>query len=251
MSGHSKWAGIKHKKAAVDAQKGRLFTKIIREIAIAARQGGGISDTNPRLRKAIDNARGANMPQANITKAIQRGTGELPGVNYEECIYEGYGPGGVAVLIEGTTDNKNRSTSEIRKIFNRFGGNLGENGCVSWMFSQKGLIQIDKKKIEEEELMNLAIEAGAEDFASDDEDVYEIITDPGSLEKVKKPIERIGTELAEVTMVPKTYIKLDGKHAEQMLRLMDALEEHEDVQKVYANFDIPKEIMEKVQSGGG
>jgi len=251
MSGHSKWAGIKHKKAAVDAQKGRIFTKIIREISVAARRGGGNPDTNAALRKAIDDARAVNMPQTNITKAIQRGTGELPGVNYEECVYEGYGPGGVAVLIEGATDNKNRSTSEIRKIFDRFGGNLGENGCVAWMFSKKGLIHIDKKKIPEEDLMNLAIESGAEDFSSDDEDVYEIITAPENLEKVKEPLEKIGIELAEVTMVPKTYIKLDGKQAEQMLKLMDALEEHEDVQKVYANFDISKKTMETVQSGGG
>ena len=224
-----------------------MFTKIIREITIAARHGGGNPESNPRLRKAIDDARNANMPQANVTKAIQRGTGELPGVNYEECVYEGYGPGGVAILVEGTTDNKNRSTSEIRKIFNRYGGNLGENGCVGWMFSQKGLIQVDKKKIPEEDLLNLAIESGAEDFTSDDEDVYEIITAPENLEKVKNPIEKIGIELAEVTMVPKTYIKLDGKQAEQMLKLMDALEEHEDVKKVYANFDIPKKIMETVQ----
>ncbi|MFN3966911.1 MAG: YebC/PmpR family DNA-binding transcriptional regulator [Endomicrobiia bacterium] len=249
MSGHSKWAGIKHRKMAMDAKRGRMFTKLIREITIAAKVGGGNPENNPRLRKAIEDARSINMPQENIKKAIMRGTGELPGVNYEEIVYEGYGPGGVAVLIEAATDNKNRTTSEIRKIFSSHGGNLGENGCVSWMFSQKGYIMVDKTKFNEDELMSIVLDLGAEDFKSDDEEYYEIITSPEDFDRIKQELEKrnIPISQAEITMLPKTYIKLADKEAEQMLALMNDLEDHDDVNHVYANFDISKEIMEKVE----
>lgn len=246
MSGHSKWAGIKHKKAIIDAKKGKVFTRIIREISVAARQGGANPEHNARLRKAIDDAKTANMPLDNVKKAIQRGTGELPGVVYEEIVYEGYGPGGVAVMVEGTTDNKNRTASEIRKIFSSHGGNLGENGCVSWMFSQKGYLSVEKAKSNEDELMTLALDLGAEDFRGDDEDVFEIFTKPADFDKVKKGLDdkKVPLAVAEVTFQPQTFIKLEGKQAEQMLGLMDALEEHDDVKSVYANFDISKQEME-------
>ncbi len=248
MSGHSKWAGIKHKKAIVDAKRGQIFSKLIREITVAAKQGGGDPAGNPRLRVAIDRARAVNMPQDNIKKAIQRGTGELPGVTYEEVFYEGYGPGGVAVLVEVTTDNKNRVTAEVRKAFSRHGGNLGDAGCVGWMFNKKGYISVDKSKIKEEELIEIALESGAEDVKADDEDFFEVITQPQDFEKVKKSLQarNIVISSAEITMLPQTYIKLDGIKAEQMLRLMDELDNNDDVQNVYANFDIPKLIMEKV-----
>jgi len=248
MSGHSKWAGIKHKKAIVDAKRGQIFSKLIREITIAARQGGGDPNGNPRLRVAMEKARSVNMPQDNIKKAIQRGTGELPGLIYEELVFEGYGPGGVAVLVEVTTDNKNRVTAEVRKAFSRHGGNLGDAGCVGWMFSKKGYISIDKSKIREDELIEIALDAGAEDVRTDDEDVFEIITQPQDFEKVKASLiaKNIEISSAETTMLPQTYIKLEGVKAEQMLRLMDELDNNEDVQNVYANFDIAKEIMEKV-----
>lgn len=250
MSGHSKWATTKHKKMAVDAKRGRIFTKIIRELTIAARQGGGDPEGNPRLRTAIIKAKEANMPADNIKKAIQRGTGELPGVTYEESVYEGYGPGGVAILIEITTDNKNRTLSEIRHTLSKHGGNMGEAGCVSWMFSKKGYIVIEKAKANEEKLMSLALEAGAEDMKSD-ENSYEIITSPHDFETVRNKLKESGIEMAlsEVAMVPQSYIGLEGKEAEQMLKLMEALEDHDDVQKVYANFDIPDEIIEKVAAG--
>jgi len=249
MSGHSKWSGIKHKKAAVDAKRGKLFSKIIKEIAIAARAGGGDPNINPRLRLAVDKAKSANMPSDNMKKAIQRGTGELPGVNYEELHYEGYGPGGAAVMVEATTDNKNRTTSEIRKIFSKNGGNLGEAGCVGWMFNKKGYIAVNRQDYNEEELMELAINIGAEDFKSDDEDVYEILTEPEQYENVKKKLEDKNIKIAtsEVTMVPQTYIKLEGRDAEMMLRLMDVLDNSDDVQNVFANFDISKEIIERVE----
>lgn len=245
MSGHSRWAGIKHKKAAIDAQRGKMFTKLIREITIAVRQGGDNPDSNPRLRKAIEEAKSYNMPADNIKRAVQRGTGELPGVTYEECVYEGYGPGGVAVIIKALTDNKNRVASEIRKIFSKHGGNLGEAGCVSWMFSPKGLISLSKKRVTEEDLMTLALEAGAEDIQADDENFYHIVTPPADLEKVKKAMEKIGIEKSEITMLPQTYVKLEGGAAEQMLRLMNELDDNEDVQTVFANFDIPDEILDK------
>jgi YebC/PmpR family DNA-binding regulatory protein len=248
MSGHSKWAGIKHKKAVVDAKRGQIFSKIIREITVAARQAGSDPGGNARLRVAMDKARSVNMPQDNIKKAIQRGTGELPGIAYEELVYEGYGPGGVAVLVEVTTDNKNRTTAEVRKTFSRHGGNLGDAGCVGWMFNKKGYITVDKNKIKEEELIEIALESGAEDVRADDEDLFEIITQPQDFEKVKKTLKEKNIEInsGEITMLPQTYIKLEGAKAEQMLRLMDGLDNNDDVQNVYANFDIPKEIMEKV-----
>ncbi len=250
MSGHSKWATTKHKKMVVDAKRGKIFTKIIREITIAARHGGGDPEGNPRLRTAILKSKENNMPADNIKKAIQRGTGELPGVTYEESVYEGYGPGGAALLIEITTDNKNRTVSEIRNIMSKHGGNMGEAGCVSWMFSKKGYIVVERAKADEDNLMSLALEAGAEDIKSDESN-YEIITTPHDFENVKNKVKENGIEMAlsEVTMVPQSYIRLEGKEAEQMLRLMEALEDHDDVQKVYANFDIPDEIMEKVSAG--
>jgi YebC/PmpR family DNA-binding regulatory protein len=248
MSGHSKWAGIKHKKAIIDAKRGKIFTKYVREIVVAARQGGGNLESNARLRKVVESAREANMPQDNIKKAIQRGTGEIPGVMYEEIMYEGYGPGGVAVLVEATTDNKNRTSSEIRKIFSSHGGNLGESGCVGWMFSQKGYISVDKTQYDEDTLMSLALDAGADDIRSEDEDVYEIFTKPEQFEAVKQKLieAKVPITAAELSLQPQTYIKLTGSHAGQMLSLMDDLEEDDDVKNVYANFDISKEEMEKL-----
>ncbi len=246
MAGHSKWAQIKHKKAAVDAKKGKIFSKISKEITVAAKMGGGDPEKNPRLRTAIEKAREANMPSENIKRAIMKGTGELPGVSYEESIYEGYGPGGVAIMIEVLTDNKNRTVSEIRHIMTKHGGSLGEAGCVSWIFEKKGYILVDKAKASEDTLMSIALDAGAEDMKNDPgEDNYEIITSPEDLVAVKGAIEAQGipVSLAEITMVPKNYIMLDGKDAEQMLRLYEALEDHDDVQNIYANFNIPDEIL--------
>ncbi len=248
MSGHSRWAGIKHKKGAIDAKRGKVFTKIIREITIAAKMGGGSPDANPRLRKAMDDAREANMPADNMKKAIQRGTGELPGVNYEELVYEGYGPSGVAVMVDLTTDSKNRTAGEIRRIFSQHGGNLGETGSVGWVFASKGIFSIEKSKTTEDQLMTVALDAGAEDINSDDPDFFEVTTQPADFEKVKKALEaaKIPTVSAEVTMLPKTYVKLAGAAANQMLALMNDLEDHDDVKNVYANFDIPKEIIESI-----
>ncbi len=247
MSGHSKWATTKHKKAAIDAKRGKIFTKITKEIAVAAKIGGGDPDGNPRLRTAILKAKEANMPADNIKKAVMKGTGELPGVSYEETNYEGYGPGGVAILIDIMTDNKNRTVAEIRKTFTRHGGNMGEAGCVSWMFNKKGYIVVEKNKADEDKLMSLALDSGAEDMKSDNNN-FEIITVPKDFEKVKEVLKQNNIEMSvsEVTMVPQSYIKLDGKEAEQMLKLMEELEDHDDVQNVYANFDIPDEIMAKV-----
>ena len=246
MSGHNKWASIKHKKAATDAKKGKVFTKIIREIVIAAKEGGGAVENNARLRKVIEDAKEANMPQDNIKKAIQRGTGELPGVTYEEMSYEGYGPAGVALIVEVTTDNKNRTASEIRKMFSQHSGNLGESGCVGWMFDRKGVITVEKSAADEETLMNIALESGAEDFKSDGGD-YIIITSAADFEKVKAALKEKNIVLlsAEITNVPQTYVKLTGSDAESMVKLMNVLEEHDDVKNVYANFDISQEEMEK------
>ncbi len=244
MSGHSKWAGIKHKKAKVDAQRGRIFTKLIREMTVAARVGGGDPAGNPRLRTAIQAAKAVNMPSDNIERAIKKGTGELEGVTYEEIAYEGYGPGGVAVLVEVVTDNKNRAVGEIRKIFSRHGGNLGESGCVAFLFEKKGYIQVDAAKVDEDKLMTIALDAGAEDLQRE-EGVFAVSSAPKDFEKVRDRIVKGGIQTlsAEITMLPKSTVKLQGKHAEQMLRLMEELEEHDDVQHVYANFDIPEEIM--------
>ena len=250
MSGHSKWSTIKRKKGKADAERGRLFSKLIKELTVAARAGGGDPDGNPRLRTAIDNARSSNMPAANIDKAIKRGTGELPGVSYEEHSYEGYGPQGVAILIEVLTDNKNRTTSEIRHLLSKNGGHLGEVGCVSWMFDLKGSIVVEKGKIDEDELMTAALDAGAEDV-KDENEYYEVVTASGELYKVRSTLgdKSIPVTSAQLTRNPQTVIKLEGKSAEQILRLMDALDEHDDVQKVYANFDVPDEIIESL--GGG
>lgn len=250
MSGHSKWAQIKHKKASTDAKRGKLFTKIVKEISIAARIGGGDPTGNPRLRTAIDKAKEVNMPGENIKRAIMKGTGELPGVSYEETFYEGYGPGGAAILLEVLTDNKNRTTPEIRHILSKNGGNLGEAGCVSWMFEKKGYILVEKAKADEYALMSVALDAGADDMKNDPkEDNFEVITAPENLGKVKTSIEESGisTAFAEVTMLPKNYATIDEKQAEQMIRLIEALEDHEDVQNVYTNFDVPEEVIAKVE----
>jgi len=248
MSGHSKWATTKHKKAAADAKRGKIFTKLIKELTVAARIGGGDSDGNPRLRLAIQKSKEQNMPADNIKRAIMKGTGELPGVSYEELVYEGYGPGGTAILVEIMTDNKNRTVSEIRHIFSKHSGNMGEAGSVAWMFHKSGYITVEKKKADEEALMALVLDAGAEDMKGDDPDYYEILTAPSEVERVKKALDEKGVPvtLAEVGQIPQTYVKLDGKDAEQMLKLMEALEDHDDVQKVHANFDIAQEVMDKV-----
>ncbi len=250
MSGHSRWAGIKHKKGLADAKRGKLFTKIIREIVIAAKIGGGSPESNPRLRKAMDDAREANMPADNIKKAIQRGTGELPGATYEELVYEGYGPSGVALMIEVTTDNKNRTAGEIRRLFSQHGGNLGETGSVGWMFSSKGILTVEKSNATEDQLMTLALDAGAEDIQSEDPDIFEVITQPADFESVKKAFAaaKVPTLSAEVTLLPKTYVKLTGSPAQQMMSLMNDLEDHDDVKNVYANFDIPKDVIESAAS---
>lgn len=247
MSGHSKWSTIKRKKGKADQERGKLFSKLIKELTVAARAGGGDPNGNPRLRTAIDNARANNMPTANIEKAIKRGTGELPGVHYEEHTLEGYGPQGVAIFVEALTDNKNRTTSEIRHILSKHGGHLGEVGCVSWMFDLKGSVVVDKGKINEDDVMTAALEAGAEDV-KDEGEFFEVVTVPSDLEKVKTVLSKNGIEFssAQLTRNPQTVIKLDGKRAEQILKLMDALEEHDDVQQVNANFDVPDEIMEKL-----
>ncbi|MBP7792913.1 MAG: YebC/PmpR family DNA-binding transcriptional regulator [Candidatus Goldbacteria bacterium] len=245
MSGHSRWATIKRKKAATDSKRGQTFTKYIREIIVAAKNGGGDPNSNARLRTILEKARTVNMPADNIKKAIQKGTGELPGVSYEEITYEGYGPGGVALLIKVTTDNKNRSAAEIRTLLSKFGGSMAAMGSTAWQFEQKGYILVPKEAIGEDELMEIALDAGASDITNE-EIGYEIITEPQDFEKVKKALDdkSVKYSTAEVTMVPKNYVKLEGSKAEQMLKLMDALEEHEDVQSVYANFDIPQDVMD-------
>ncbi|WP_298273435.1 YebC/PmpR family DNA-binding transcriptional regulator [Geobacter sp.] len=246
MSGHNKWSTIKHKKGAADAKRGKIFTKLIKEITVAAKLGGGDPNGNPRLRTAVDKAKAENMPKDNIERAIKKGTGELEGVTYEEIVYEGYGPGGVAVLVECMTDNRNRTVSEVRSIFTKCNGNMGETGCVSWMFDKKGLI-VFAKSVDFEKLFESALEAGAEDVA-DEEEQYEVLTDPSSFIEVRTALENAGFryESAEITMIPQTMVKLDGKNAENMLKLMDRMEDNDDVQNVYANFDISVEEMEKL-----
>ena len=247
MSGHSKWHSIKHKKGALDAKRGKLFTKFIKEITVAARSGGGDPDANARLRKAINDAKAGNMPNDTIDRAIRRGTGEEEGVNYEEITYEGYGPGGVACMVQSMTDNRNRTVAEIRHIFSKNGGNLGESGSVGWMFEKKGYIVVEKAAKSEEELFELAIDAGADDLR-DDEDNFEIITSPDAFDAVLTAMKGAGIDpqVAEVEMVPQNYIKLEGSDARQMLKLMEALEDHDDVQKVSANFDISEADMAAV-----
>ncbi len=243
MAGHSKWAQIKHKKAVVDARRGKIFTKLAREITVAVRLGGKDPEMNPRLRTVIAKAKSVNMPNENIERAIKKGTGELADVHYEEIIYEGYGPGGVAVLVEAMTDNKNRTVSEIRHIFSKYNGNLGETGCVNWLFEQKGYFVFDGKTITEDQLMEIAIEAGAEDVRQD-EDSLEVITDPSDFEKVKEVFDNKGLKynVAEITKIPKNYVEIKGKDAENMVKLFEALEDHDDVQNVYANFDLPDDM---------
>jgi len=245
MSGHSKWSSIKHKKGAADAKRGKIFTKLIKEITVAARMGGGDPEGNPRLRSAIVAAKAENMPKENIERGIKKGTGELEGVSYEESNYEGYGPGGVAVLVECLTDNKNRAVAEVKHLFERHGGNLGEPGCVAWIFEQKGLIVVEKGKVEEEQLLELALEAGAEDV-NEGETEFEVITEPSDFEGVKKAIDDAGLPytFAEVTKIPKNTVALDEKRAQQMLKLMEGLEDNDDVNNLYANFDISDEVME-------
>ena len=245
MSGHSKWSSIKHKKGAADAKRGKIFTKLIKEITVAARMGGGDPDGNPRLRSAIAAAKAENMPKENIERGIKKGTGELEGVSYEEANYEGYGPGGVAVLVDCLTDNKNRTVADIKHLFERHGGNLGEPGCVAWMFEQKGLMVFEKDKVEEEELFDLALEAGAEDVR-EEETEFEVITEPSDLESVKQAIDDAGLSytFAEVTKIPQNTVKVEGKKAQQTLNLMQSIEDHDDVSHVYANCDIPDDVME-------
>jgi YebC/PmpR family DNA-binding regulatory protein len=249
MSGHSKWKTNKGKKSAADAKRGALFTKLIKELVIVAREGGGNPDTNSRLRAVMQKAKEANMPSDNVKMAIKRGTGELPGIVYETVTYEAYGAGGVAIMIEAVTDNKNRTTAELRNVMSKKSGNMAGAGSVSYLFSKKGYFLIDKGQVKEDELMTIALDAGAEDFKSDDKN-FEITTAPQDFEKVKQALEAKGVKFqdAEVTMVPSTTIKLTGNEAKQVLGLIEALEDHDDVQNVYANFDIPDEIMEQVAS---
>lgn len=244
MSGHSKWANIKRHKAKMDAQRSGIISKALRDIMLAARHGGGNPEGNFRLKVAIERAREANVPMDSITKAIKRGTGEIEGGQVEEITYEGYGPGGTAVLVEAATDNRNRTASEVRYIFSKHGGKLSEVGAVSWMFEQQGFIAIEKDDLSEEDALSMAIDAGALDMKSED-DSYEIYTDPAEFLNVKQELEKRGAKIlvAEITMVPKTTVHLEGEEAEKMLKLMDALEEHDDVSRVYANFDIPEEIL--------
>lgn len=248
MSGHSKWSSIKHKKGATDAKRGKVFTRLIKEITVAARMGGGGDPaSNPRLRTAIQAAKNENMPKDNIERAIKKGTGELEGVNYEESTYEGYGPGGAAIFIESLTDNKNRAVADIRHILSKAGGNLGENGCVAWMFDKKGYIAVEKEAVDEDALMEVAIDAGAEDVREEGA-TFEVITAPQDYESVKAAMDSasISCLVAEITMLPQSNINLEGKEAEQMVKLMETLEDCEDVQRVYTNADIPDEIMNSV-----
>lgn len=248
MSGHSKWHSIKHKKAATDAKRGKIFTRHIRELTFAARSGGGDPEMNAALRHAIEGAKSVNMPADNIKKAIQRGTGEIDGVNYEGITYEGYGPGGVAILVECLTDNKNRTVAEVRHCFGKYGGNLGESGCVAWMFSKKGMILVAKDVIDEDELMEIALENGAEDMKTEDEN-YEVSTTVEDFHAVTQAItdKNIETISSEIAMLPSTYVKLEGKQAQSMLKLSDKLEDLDDVQNVWSNFDISEEEIEEYQ----
>jgi YebC/PmpR family DNA-binding regulatory protein len=245
MSGHSKWHTIKHKKGAADAKRGKIFTRLIKELTVAARAGGGDPDMNPRLRTIIADAKANNMPRENIERAIRRGTGEEPGVSYEEIMYEGYGPGGVAMLVQTLTDNKNRTVGEIRFIFNKYNGNLAAENSVAWMFSRKGQVIVEKEKADEEKLLNAALDAGADDV-SDDGGVWEVISAPESFEKVRDAVKALGIEpaSAEIAMIPQNYVKLQGKEAQAMLKLFEAIDDQDDVQHVWANFDIEEKEIE-------
>lgn len=249
MGGHSHWAGIKHKKAVVDAKRGKLWTKIIREITIAAKLGGGNPDNNPRLRRAIDEARAANMPSENIKRGIKKGTGELPGATFEDLTFEGYGPGGVAIFCEGNTDNRNRTTSQVRNIYEEHGGNLGAAGCVAYLFERKGYMTVKKAGVSEDELMGLVLELGAEDMKSDNEHDFEIFTDQQDFEKVRDGLKDKGVaiEAAEVTMIPKTTVAVGEDKAGRLLKLIEDLEDHDDIAHVYANFDIPDSVLASLE----
>jgi YebC/PmpR family DNA-binding regulatory protein len=247
MSGHSKWSTIKHKKGAADKKRGKIFTKLIKEITVAARMGGGDIEANPRLRQAVAAAKAQNMPKENFERAIKKGTGELEGVSYEEIVYEGYGPGGVAVMVECLTDNRNRTIADVRYMFSKAGGNVGTDGCVAWMFDKKGLIAVSKDTVDEDTLMEVALDAGAEDIR-DEGDVFEVITDPGDFEAVQAAVDKAGIayEMAEITRLPQTMTAVSGKEAEQMIRFMEALDDCDDVQKFYTNADIPDEVYDTV-----
>jgi YebC/PmpR family DNA-binding regulatory protein len=248
MSGHSKWSTIKRKKGAIDAKRGKIFTRLIKEITVAARTGGGDPDGNPRLRSAILAAKTENMPKDNIARAIKKGTGEIAGEVYEEILYEGYGPGGVAVLVECMTDNRNRTVADIRHYFSKSNGNLGESGCVAWMFDKKGLIQVDKASTSEEALLEVALEAGAEDVV-EEENEFQIITTPESFDEVREALEKAGVEMLEasVSMIPQNTVEVtEEKPARALLKLLESLEDHDDVQNVHANFDIDDDLMEKL-----
>ena len=251
MSGHNKWSTIKHKKGRADAKRGKVFTKIIREITVSAREGGGEADSNPRLRTAIAAAKAANMPADNIKRAIQRGTGELPGVSYEEVQYEGYGPGGAAILLDVMTDNRNRTTPEVRHLFAKHGGNLGEAGCVSWLFSRRGLILVPHSDdLDEDMLMEQALEAGAEDLQTDDDEYFRILTAAEDLHAVRDSLEESGitVDSVQLEMEPSSTTRVDGKPAQQLLRLIDAFDDHDDVQNVWSNFDIDDELIESLEA---
>ncbi len=249
MSGHSKWSTIKRKKGAKDAERGRIFTRLIKEITVAARQGGGDETSNPRLRSAIQAAKAANMPSKNIENAVKKGTGELPGVTYDEVVYEGYGPGGVALYIEAMTDNKNRTVAEIRHLLSKHGGSLGENGSVAWMFDKKGIITIPAANTTEDDLMMIVLDAGAEDIEQDEE-VFLVKSEPAHFEAVKSALEENGVayDSAELTMAPQNTVNVEGKQAEQLLKLMDLLEDHDDVQNIYSNFDIDDSVIEALNN---
>lgn len=246
MSGHSKWHSIKHKKAAADSKRGRIFTRLIKEMTAAARMGGGDPDANPRLRLAVATAKASNMPAENIKRAIMRGTGELPGVSYEDVNYEGYGPGGVAIFMHVLTDNRNRTVAELRHILSKNGGNLGETGCVSWMFDRKGYFVVEKSAADEDRLLDLALGAGADDMREDGSN-FEILTAPENFEAVRSALEqaKIAAAASEISMMPQNYVKLEGKNAQTMLKLMEALEDHEDIQNVWANFDIDESELQE------
>jgi YebC/PmpR family DNA-binding regulatory protein len=246
MSGHSKWSTIKHKKGAADAKRGKVFTRIIKEMTVAARLGGGDIEGNPRLRSAVAEAKASNMPKDNIERAIKRGTGELDGLQYEEVTYEGYGPGGVAIIVEALTDNTNRTTPEIRHMFEKHGGNFGAQGSVKFQFERKGYFAIEKSAADEEKLMEVALEAGADDLQTDDPDVFEVYTRPDSFEAVRQALEaaKIATVEGKIDMIPANYVALDEAKSKQVMRLLEVLDDHEDTQNVWSNFDVPQEMME-------
>ncbi|MBI5486651.1 MAG: YebC/PmpR family DNA-binding transcriptional regulator [Deltaproteobacteria bacterium] len=248
MSGHSRWSTIKHKKGAADAKRGKVFTKVIKELTVAARMGGADADSNPRLRRALDSARANNMPSDTVTRAIKRGTGELEGVNYEEIVYEGYGPGGVAILVDTLTDSKNRTVGEIRQLFTRHNGNMGESGCVGWMFNKRGILTVPKPKATEDRLMEVGLDAGIEEIIDQGEN-WEVQTAPDKIDVVKKALVAVDIEVTEAKFekIPQTTVRLEGRPAETMLKLYEALEEHDDVQAVWANFDIPDDVMEGLE----